>query len=85
MTDYIVITVPGDIDEIVRQVQQAAAKAGGTMAGDSEGGTFTGKTPLGPIKGTYAIAGHHVTIAISEKPWLIPLSRIEQELRNYFA
>lgn len=62
MGDKIVITVPGDIDLIVRQAQQVAARAGGTMAGDFRAGIFAGQTPLGAIKGTYAVTGQTVTI-----------------------
>jgi len=85
MSDKIVISVQGDIDEVFRQAQAAAAKAGGILIGDSKAGTLSGNTPLGAIKGAYAVAGQHVTLTISEKPWLVPVSTIERELRAYFA
>jgi hypothetical protein len=85
MSDTIIIPVAGDIDALLRQARQAAKAAGGKLAGDSKAGTFTGKTPVGAIKGAYSVTGQTITVTISEKPWLVPLGRIDKELREYFA
>ena len=85
MSYNVVIPVSGEIDALLQQARQAAAKADGTLVGDSKAGTFTGQTPLGAIKGKYAVSGQTVIITISDKPWLLPMSAIEKELRGYFA
>ena len=85
MSDKIVIAVSGNIDARLQQARAAAAEAGGKLEGNSEAGTFAGQTPVGAIKGTYVVAGQNVTITISEKPYIVPVSVIENVLRGYFA
>ena len=85
MSDKIIIPFAGNIDALLQQAQQSAAKAGGKLEGDSKAGTFDGQSPLGAVKGTYAVVGQNVTITFSEKPWFVTVGAIERKLRGYFA
>lgn len=55
----------------------------GTYEGTPEEGTFAGKSPVGRVAGRYhSPAGEGwLQIDLIEKPWLIPASVIELQLR----
>lgn len=72
-------------DSLVNKATEVMAKAGGVFKGDTSSGQFDLPTPLGAVKGSYAITGSTIRMSIDQKPMLISCSRIENELRNYFA
>lgn len=55
----------------------------GTYEGTPERGTFAGKTPVGRLAGRYHSpeGADWLQIDLTEKPWLIPASVIELQLR----
>lgn len=77
--------VPGDPAAALAKAQAAVKEGGGTFSGDATGGTFSGPTPVGDVKGTYQVAGGHVTIEITEKPFLAPKALVESKIRGFFG
>jgi len=59
--------------------------ANGSISGDEHSGDFTGKTPLGAIKGTYTVADGILTVSINKKPMLLPESLIRDAFNEYFT
>ena len=79
------INFNGDSEELVRQAEQAIAGVGGTFSGDQLSGNFTISSPIGKVKGNYAVEDQTFSIAITDKPFLLSCNRIEDELRKYIA
>jgi hypothetical protein len=59
----------------------------GTYEGNSEAGTFRGTTPLGSFAGRYrsAVGSEVLEIELTHKPWLVPVSVFEHEVRKFLA
>jgi hypothetical protein len=85
MANAFTFDVPGDLAAALAKARQEVTAAGGTFSGDLQAGSFSGKTPLGAVKGTYTAAGRSVTVTITEKPWLVPAGTIEATIREYFG
>lgn len=77
--------VSGDPSAALAKAEAAVREAGGTFAGNANGGSFSGKTPIGEVKGTYSVAAGRVTIEITEKPFLAPKAMIEAKIRGFFG
>lgn len=61
----------------------AAKDFGVTVEGDVTGGTVSGKSPLGVVKAAYRALGNgQYQIEVLEKPFLVPMSMIEQKVRE---
>lgn len=52
----------------------------GMFDGDTFNGTFSGKG----IKGEYSVLGNVVSVSIVKKPFIVPMSLVEKEIRRYF-
>jgi hypothetical protein len=70
--------------EVAGKAKQAIMGAGGNFQGDSVAGNFDVSTPLGVIRGSYAIQNSVIHVAIHSKPFLVSCSLIEKQLRGYF-
>ena len=59
----------------------------GTCEGTPDAGAFRGSTPIGGFAGSYrSEAGSDVLeITLTQKPWLVPTSLIEGEVRKRLA
>ena len=59
----------------------------GECAGTPDEGTLSGSTPVGKFAGTYrSTPGSEVLeIEVTKKPWLVPASLIEREVRKQMA
>jgi hypothetical protein len=79
------IPVPGDLPAVLSRVQALIVGEGGQFAGDAATGRFSGTSPVGTIKGTYAVTGTVVRVTITSKPMLAPCGAIEARVRKYFA
>jgi hypothetical protein len=84
MSNSFSVTVPGSIDTAIAMAKTAITTEGGSFMGDNQSGQFTGTSPIGDVKGNYTVAGNVVNITITEKPFLAPMSLIEQKIRDFF-
>ena len=75
-----------DIASVLARVETEITGSGGIFSGDSSKGVFHGNTLAGPIKGEYcSVSAHEVRITIKEKPFIVPYSMIEGEIKKYFS
>ncbi len=83
------VPYPGDPERRRALFEKAAIALArhGTYEGTPDGGTFRGTTPIGGLAGTYrSPAGSEVLeIELTQKPWLVPTSVIEHEVRKFLA
>jgi hypothetical protein len=71
---------PQDIPAAVNTVKGAIEKNGGNFSGNESAGSFKASG----IAGDYKV-GSLVSVTISEKPFFIPNTMIEKEVKNYFG
>jgi hypothetical protein len=71
---------PRDITRAVQAVKSGIEARGGVFSGDERRGSFR----AGGIAGQYNVADR-VSVSITEKPAVLPVSLIEREVRNYFT
>jgi hypothetical protein len=71
---------PGNIGRAVQAVRSGIEGKGGTFNGDEQQGSFK----AGGIAGQYRVA-NVVNVTITEKPFVIPNSLIEKEVKSYFG
>jgi hypothetical protein len=71
---------PQDISQAVQTVRSSIQEKGGTFSGDEQQGNFSSKG----ITGRYQVS-EMVNVAISEKPFVVPNSLIESEIKKYFG
>ena len=59
----------------------------GTYEGTPDGGSFRGTTPIGGLAGTYRspAGSDFLEIELTQKPWLVPLSMVEHEVKKFLA
>ncbi len=74
-----------EIPAVIGRVKSTITGYGWSFEGDEENGSFSGKTPLGFIKGKYCTAGKEIRVTIVDKPLLLPYGVIEVKIREYFA
>ncbi|WP_437680088.1 hypothetical protein [Sorangium sp. So ce131] len=73
----------GSSQDIVAKAKEAIEKAGGQFSGSEGNGNFSVPTPAGTVKGTYAIAAQSFSVDITDKPFLVPGSAIESQVRKF--
>jgi hypothetical protein len=71
--------------QVSEKARMAITNAGGNFQGNEASGTFDVSTPLGDIRGRYAIEQQVIHVAIDAKPFLVSCGMIEKQLRGYFA
>jgi hypothetical protein len=69
------------VSAAIERVRGALLGAGGQFAGDESAGTFGLTTPIGAIKGRYAVNGPSMHVSIDEKPMLLGCGMIEDRLK----
>jgi len=80
------INLSYDPGPVLEKVGTEITSNGGTFQGDGEKGSFSGQTPLGMIRGEYlCLPENEISITITSKPFLVPYSMIEAEIRQYFG
>ena len=72
-------------EEIADKARRAITGAGGNFSGNEQAGKFEISTPLGVIRGSYAIQNSVIHVNISSKPFLVGCGVIEKQLKGYFA
>ncbi|MCP9767773.1 hypothetical protein EGI22_07595 [Lacihabitans sp. LS3-19] len=83
------IKFPGSPADFVVNAHKAIQTQGGIFQGDQKTGTFSLKTMIGAVKGNYQVlpeagAETKVAITITQKPMLVPVSKIQQVIEGYF-
>jgi hypothetical protein len=73
------------IGQLIDKAKKAITAAGGTFQGNVENGSYSIPTPLGKITGTYAVNGSSIAFTITDKPFLVGCSKIEEELKKYLG
>jgi hypothetical protein len=73
-------TRPGDIRQAVQMVRSGIEGKGGIFNGNEQQGSFKASG----ITGQYRVTDM-VNVTITEKPFVIPNSMIEKEVKNYFG
>jgi hypothetical protein len=73
----------GSAQDVVAKAKGAIEKAGGKFSGDEKKGDFSVPTPAGTVKGLYNIAGQKFAVDITDKPFIVPGSAIENQVRKF--
>lgn len=80
------ISIRDEISSILKKVESEITGSGGRFEGNTECGFFDGKSILGLIKGEYrCLSDKEIKITITAKPFIVPDSRIESEIKKYFS
>ena len=83
------VPYPGDPEARRALFGRAVALLGshGKYEGTPDGGSFRGSTPIGNFAGNYrSPAGSDVLeIELTQKPWLVPVSVVEHEVRKFLG
>jgi len=77
------VNFPGAAQEIIGKAKGAIEKAGGKFLGDEKKGDFSVPTPAGTVKGVYTITGQAFSVDITDKPFVVPGSAIESQVRKF--
>ena len=73
----------GDVSATLDRAKREAVKYGSRWDGDAEKGSYTLRTPLGTLEGTYTVTGSVVCFVIGKKPAVIPWGLIENVLDRF--
>ena len=79
------IDFPGAAQDIVAKAKGAIEKASGKFVGDEKKGEFSVPTPAGTVKGIYTITAQKFAIDITDKPFVVPGSAIESQVRSFLS
>lgn len=75
----------GDVKPVIETARKIAALAGAKLKGDEKSGTFSGKTVIGEISGSYEVKTGVITITVHKKPFLLPEAKIISALDKFFT
>lgn len=74
------VTLSEEPASVLEKVKKLLTENGGQFSGDSSSGSFAGSG----VKGAYHISGQIVTITITKKPLLAPMSLVESKVKEFF-
>ncbi|MEM1059818.1 MAG: hypothetical protein AAGK14_11265 [Verrucomicrobiota bacterium] len=74
--------MPGNAAQLYERLKLAIADNKGTLSGDINAGSFQVPSPFGEIKGRYEVAGEHGKVTVTEKPFFLADSLVEDKLRE---
>jgi hypothetical protein len=81
-----IVKLKDEISSILSKIKSKITGKGGSFEGNMECGSFEGKLVLGTIKGEYrSISDNEIEITIKDKPFVIPYSTIESEIKKYLS
>ncbi len=84
--DPFAVTVVGDTAALFDKVKAYVESHGGVVTGNSTSGSLAANIPIvGALHGNYNISGQTVTITVTQKPFLLPCSTIEANVRKFLA
>lgn len=85
MSHTFTVELNNEIPLVLKKVESEITGSGGSFKGNSEKGSFEGKSLLGLIGGEYCcVSDNEIRITITHKPFLVPYHLIESEIRKYF-
>ena len=83
------VPYPGDSEQRRALFERAATylERHGKYEGTPDGGSFRGSTPIGDFAGHYRspVGAEFLEIELTQKPWLVPVSVFEHEVRKFLA
>jgi hypothetical protein len=83
------VPYPGESEQRRALFERAASylERHGEYQGTPDGGSFRGTTPIGSFAGHYrsAVGSDVLEIELTHKPWLVPVSVFEHEVRKFLA
>jgi hypothetical protein len=79
------VDFPGAAQDMVAKAKGAIEKASGKFTGDEKKGEFSVPTPAGTVKGIYTITAQKFAIDITDKPFVVPGSAIESQVRSFLG
>lgn len=86
MSHSFTVKVTDEAARLLDHTASAITSNGGSFEGDKDAGRFSGHSVLGPIKGEYCrLSEDEIRFTITEKPFLVPHSVIEAEIKKYFC
>lgn len=86
MAHTFTVALNDEIAAVLGRVESAITESGGIFAGNTEKGVFQGNSVMGPIKGEYcSVSENEIRITINDKPFIVPYSMIEGEIKKYFS
>ena len=79
-----IVKLKDEVSTILNKMKSVITGKGGSFEGNKECGSFEGKLLLGTIKCEYrSISADEIEIIIDDKPFIMPYSRIESEIKKY--
>lgn len=86
MAHKFTVSPKDDLQATLKRVETTITGKGGQFSGDTSQGNFAGVTPIGMVKGKYAVInGTDIEITITDKPFIAPQAIIENKIRDYFS
>ncbi|GAB3503423.1 hypothetical protein [Emticicia fontis] len=85
------IDFPGTSNQFVVTANNAITQKGGIFKGDNNKGMFSLDTPIGDIKGSYLVLSTvdspqtHIEVTITDKPFLVPMRKIENTIAEFLT
>ncbi|MCD6067893.1 MAG: hypothetical protein K0S33_2719 [Bacteroidetes bacterium] len=79
------IAVKEPVEQLIAKARSGISSANGSFEGNNEKGNYSIPTALGSISGTYTAQDSTIRFEITDKPGIIPCSKIEKELRKYLG
>jgi hypothetical protein len=79
-----IVKLKNEISAILTKIKSIITGRGGRFEGNTECGSFDGKSVLGTIKLKYrSISDNEIEIIIEDKPFIIPSQTIESAIKKY--
>ena len=72
----------GDAETVLTKAKSAVLSQGGNFNGDANSGDFTVSVFGNKIVGNYGVSGQTLSINITDKPFIVPCSAIENFLKG---
>lgn len=79
------VTFTGAAEDTIAKARAGLEKQGGTLTGDGTKGDIMASTPAGKVKGNYRVQGQTITMEITDKPFVVPASVIEGQVRKFLS
>lgn len=83
------IAYPGTSSEFASTAGNTITTKGGEFNGNDTKGTFSIDTPIGDVKGSYLVlsepgsAETKIEVTITDKPFLVPMRKIESAIASF--
>jgi len=86
MAHSFTVNFTGDLPALFQRVKDKIIGEGGTFNGDTRNGKFSGETALGKVFLDYeVISANTIRFTITDKPFLVPNSKIETTVSSYLS